>query len=86
MLRRMLLASAGVTGLFGAALAADLPSRAPLPVFLAPPPIFTWTGFYIGLNAGGTFSNSNNFATSATNIQFCTAGCVSALRTANTKS
>jgi outer membrane immunogenic protein len=33
--------------------AADLPTRkeAPAPIFVPPP--FTWTGFYIGVNAGG---------------------------------
>ena len=52
MLRRILLASAGALALTGAALAADLPSRAPPPVYLPPPPVFTWTGLYVGINAG----------------------------------
>ncbi len=39
----------------GSAIAADLPSyKAPPP----PPPL--WTGFYVGLNAGGTWSSSNS--------------------------
>jgi len=39
------------------ALAADLPSRkAPL----APPPPLTWTGFYTGVNIGGTISGSDS--------------------------
>jgi outer membrane immunogenic protein len=37
----------------GSALGADLPSRK-APVEVPPPPL--WTGFYAGLNAGGTFS------------------------------
>ena len=43
-----------------AAQAADLPTRkeAPAPVFVPPP--FTWTGFYIGLNAGGIWSSSGS--------------------------
>ena len=42
------------------AFAADLPSRrAPAP-YLAPPPVFTWSGFYIGLNAGASFRVNNN--------------------------
>jgi outer membrane immunogenic protein len=43
--------------------AADLPTRkeAPVPVFVPPP--FTWTGFYIGLNAGGIFSSGSRSLT-----------------------
>jgi outer membrane immunogenic protein len=41
----------------GFALAADLPShQAPLPVFV-PPPIFTWTGVYIGGQIGYGWGN-----------------------------
>jgi outer membrane immunogenic protein len=65
MLRRTLLASAGVIALTGAALAADIPSRAPPPVYVPPPPVFTWTGLYIGINAGGTWSNNNRVNTTA---------------------
>ena len=53
-----LLASIGVS-LSTAALAADLPTRkeAPPPVpYVAP---FTWTGFYIGAYAGGSFGSVN---------------------------
>jgi outer membrane immunogenic protein len=40
--------------------AADLPTRkeAPAPVFVPPP--FTWTGFYIGGNAGGIWNTGNS--------------------------
>src|SRR5271166_1808362 len=43
--------------------AADLPTRkeAPAPVFVPPP--FTWTGFYIGANAGGIWSSGSRNAT-----------------------
>ena len=33
---------------------------APTPTYYAPPPIASWTGFYVGLNAGGTFGGSDN--------------------------
>ena len=36
------------------AVGADLPTKAPPAPVYAPPP-FTWTGFYIGANVGGTW-------------------------------
>ena len=46
-----------------AAQAADLPTRkeAPAPIFVPPP--FTWTGFYVGLNAGGVWGTGNATST-----------------------
>jgi outer membrane immunogenic protein len=62
MLRKILMTTVAATALAGSAFAADLPSRRPPPVAYVPPvPIFTWTGFYIGANAGGAFRADNNF-------------------------
>src|SRR5438270_13238148 len=46
-----------------AAQAADLPTRkeAPAPVFVPPP--FTWTGFYVGVNAGGIWASGSRSTT-----------------------
>ncbi|MCQ4190939.1 outer membrane protein [Methylocystis suflitae] len=57
-MKKALSVAALVLGLTGSALAADLPHyKAPPPPPLPPPPL--WTGFYVGLNAGGTWSSSN---------------------------
>ncbi|HEV2570329.1 porin family protein [Methylocella sp. CPCC 101449] len=56
MLKKLLIGTALAAVASSATLAADLPRRAapPAPVYVAP--IFTWTGFYVGLNAGYGFS------------------------------
>ena len=47
---RTLFAAIGTIALASSAMAADLPRKAP--VYTPPPPIFSWTGFYIGGNVG----------------------------------
>ena len=59
MLRRILLASVAAFGLAGSAFAADLPSRAPPPIYVPPAPIFTWTGLYLGGHIGYAWDNNN---------------------------
>jgi outer membrane immunogenic protein len=59
-MKKILLASVALFGFAGAASAADLPVRAapPAPI-IAAAPIFTWTGFYVGVNAGYGWSNND---------------------------
>ncbi len=65
-MRNFLLGCAAAAALITAlpASAADLPTRrvavapAPAPVYVAP--VFTWTGFYIGANAGGAWRHHDN--------------------------
>ncbi|WP_036284622.1 outer membrane protein [Methylocystis sp. ATCC 49242] len=40
----------------GSALAADLPSHKAPPAYIPPPPTFTWTGLYGGVNIGYSFN------------------------------
>jgi len=54
-----------------AAMAADLPSRKVAPVYVAPAPIFTWTGLYVGLQAGYAWDKvgvNNAFAAVPVNV------------------
>jgi outer membrane immunogenic protein len=66
-MKKALSVAALMVALTGSALAADLPSyKAPPPPPPPPPPL--WSGFYLGLNAGGTWGNSNNIWTSSAPI------------------
>ena len=58
-MKRLFLASTVLAGLTAVASAADLPRRAAPPVFI-PVPVFTWTGFYFGINAGYGFDAGNS--------------------------
>lgn len=70
MIRNLLLAATALTVMSGVASAADLPTSkgAPMaPVVYAP--VFTWQGFYVGLNAGYGFSDNRNVTfTSGTGV------------------
>lgn len=59
---RTLLIAAMLATSTGAAFAADLPVRLPPPMQA----VYTWTGFYLGVNVGGGWSNANS--------EFSTAG------------
>lgn len=64
-LRKILCCTAASAALMaGSAQAADLPRRAEAPVApIYAAPIFTWTGFYVGLNAGGAWRDGGRSLT-----------------------
>ena len=49
----------------GFAYAADMPARMPAKAPIMPP-IYNWTGFYVGLNAGGSWGRQDHAVVSAT--------------------
>ena len=59
---KKILIGALLAGVASSAFAADLPTRKEAPAPYVPPPIFTWTGFYVGVNGGydwGSIRNGN---------------------------
>jgi outer membrane immunogenic protein len=60
--RSLLFSSAALAAMTVSAFAADLPTTKGPPVYVPPPPIFTWTGLYIGGQIGYQWGNSFNRA------------------------
>ena len=80
-MKNRLLASVALSALLaGSAAAADMRVKAPPPA-----PVFSWTGFYVGLNAGGAWGRSD----AETNVSCAAVGglpnyfCLDALGAAN---
>ena len=59
---RVALAAISLAALAGSAFAADLSARAPAPYQPppAPPPVFSWTGCYVGANIGGGWASKSS--------------------------
>jgi outer membrane immunogenic protein len=74
MIRNLILSIAAMTALTGTVLAADLPMQAPPPAVYMPPPVFSWTGFYLGINGGGAVGSTqfdfNNLGITTTSRDF----------------
>jgi outer membrane immunogenic protein len=65
-MKHLLLAAVAMSAVLGGsalsgASAADLPRRSPAYVAPAYAPIFTWTGFYAGINGGYGFGDTNGY-------------------------
>jgi outer membrane immunogenic protein len=58
MIARLLVASTMFAALSAAASAADLPSIKGPPVYPPPPPAFSWTGVYVGIEGGGAWGSA----------------------------
>src|SRR5690242_14402831 len=60
-MKKLLVGVAAVLVSAGAASAADMPVKAPIPI----PPVYTWTGFYVGLDSGWAWGTSSGTLTTA---------------------
>jgi outer membrane immunogenic protein len=58
--KSLFLVSALFTAASASAFAADLPTRKAPPPMYAPAPVYNWSGFYVGVNAGAGWANSGN--------------------------
>src|SRR5215475_12295294 len=49
----------GLAAIASVASAADLPQRPSAAPILAPAPVYSWTGIYVGINGGGGWGNQD---------------------------
>ena len=70
-MRRLVLTLLATTAFAGAAMAADMPARMATKAPMAPPP-YNWTGFYVGLNAGGSWGTQDNALVTITGVTAAT--------------
>lgn len=70
LIRKFLLSSASAFILTGSAIAADLPTSAPPPVYVPPVPIFTWTGIYVGGQIGYEWGKDTRISYSSAGVGF----------------
>jgi outer membrane immunogenic protein len=59
-MKKVVLTAAVLVASAGMAFSADLPARVAKPAPYIAPPVFTWTGFYVGANVGYGFSRSRD--------------------------
>jgi opacity protein-like surface antigen len=71
--RSLVVGAAALCTLAAPALGADLPTRKSPPL-AAPPPVFSWTGFYLGFNYGYAWRDSAGIGAAATNLFDTTIG------------
>jgi outer membrane immunogenic protein len=80
-MKKLLFTTAALGALAVPAMAADM---APAPIYKAPVPVpivYGWTGWYVGANVGGVWSN-DPVTVGASNVAFCPApGCLAAFAT-----
>ena len=78
-MKKLLIGCVALSATMGVAWAADLPAAAPAPAYKAPiavPSTYSWTGFYVGANAGWAWNRStdNITATNAAGLSFTIPG------------
>src|SRR5437764_1250907 len=59
MFKKTVRASIAAATMSASAYAADLPARVAAP--LPPPPVYSWTGCYVGANGGGAWATNSGF-------------------------